>query len=47
MREALQWGIAQKMIEVPEVDPLAKLAEDMAAAVREEYAVDAQGRRYR
>lgn len=47
MREALQWGIAEKMIDVPEVDPLTKLAEDMAAAVREEYAVDAQGRRYR
>jgi len=46
-REALEWGVARKMIEVPEVDPLAKLAEDMATALREEYATDAQGRRYR
>ncbi|PSO11652.1 hypothetical protein C7E20_11525 [Sphingobium sp. AEW4] len=35
------------MIEVPEVDPLAKLAEDMSAALREEYATDREGRRYR
>jgi hypothetical protein len=46
-REALEWGVARQMIEVPEVDPLAKLAEDMATALREEYATDAQGRRYR
>ena len=31
----------------PEVDPLAKLAEDMATALREEHATDEQGRRYR
>lgn len=46
-REAAQWGVAQRMIETPQVDPFAKLAEDMSAALREEYATDRQGRRYR
>jgi hypothetical protein len=46
-REATEWGVARNMIPVPEMDPIAKLAEDMAAALREEYATDAQGRRYR
>lgn len=46
-REAVQWGVQKRMIEVPEVDPLAKLAEDMATALREEYATDREGRRYR
>jgi len=45
--EAVAWGVALGMIQVPEVDPLAKLAEDMATALREEYATDEQGRRYR
>ena len=47
VREAVQWGVQRGMIEVPEVDPLAKLSEDMATALREEYAVDLKGRRYR
>ena len=46
-REAAAWGVANDMIPLPEVDPLAKLAEDMATALREEYSTDAQGRRYR
>lgn len=46
-REAVAWGVLQGMIQMPEVDPLAKLAEDMATALREEYATDGQGRRYR
>ena len=46
-REAVQWGVLKRMIEVPEVDPLAKLAEDMSTALREEYATDREGRRYR
>jgi len=46
-REAVQWGVQKRMIEVPEVDPLAKLAEDMSTALREEYATDREGRRYR
>ena len=46
-REAVAWGVSQGLIQMPEVDPLTKLAEDMATALREEYATDAQGRRYR
>jgi len=46
-REAVQWGVEKGLIEVPSVDPLAKLAEDMSTALREEYATDRQGRRYR
>lgn len=46
-REAVAWGISKGMLVEPEVDPLAKLAEDMATALREEYATDAEGRRYR
>ena len=47
LREAVKWGVSLGMIEAPDVDPLAKLVEDMADALREEYATDAQGRRYR
>lgn len=46
-REAVQWGIKNGLITAPEIDPLSKLAEDMSAALREEYATDNQGRRYR
>lgn len=47
LREAVQCGISRGMIQAPEVDPLAKLVEDMSHALREEYATDAEGRRYR
>lgn len=46
-RDAVQWGVSKGMIEAPEVDPLAKLAQDMSSALREEYATDTAGRRYR
>jgi len=46
-REAVAWGVSQRLIEIPEVDPLVKLSEDMADALREEYATDRHGRRYR
>ena len=46
-REAVDWGVRNGLIEVPEVDPLAKLSEDMSSALREEYATDKEGRRYR
>lgn len=46
-RDAAQWGVSKGLISPPETDPYAKLAEDMAAALREEYATDAKGRRYR
>lgn len=46
-RDAVKWGVERGMIEVPEIDPYDKLAEDMARALREEYATDKLGRRYR
>lgn len=46
-RDAVHWGVLHGLIEVPEVDPLAKLAEDMSTALREEFATDSDGRRYR
>lgn len=46
-REAVQWGVSRGMIVPPEIDPLDKLAEDMSTALREEYATDDSGRRYR
>lgn len=46
-REAVAWGLSKGMIEIPEVDPLDKLASDMSTALREEYATDECGRRYR
>jgi hypothetical protein len=46
-REAVAWGVSKGMIELPEVDPLDKLASDMSTALREEYATDKDGRRYR
>lgn len=35
------------MLKLPEYDPYDKLADDMARALREEYATDKLGRRYR
>lgn len=46
-REALKWGVGRGMIPLPTADPYDKLVEDMTRALREEYAVDAMGRRYR
>lgn len=46
-REAVIWGHEKGMIAVPEIDPFDVLAGDMARALREEYNVDEQGRRYR
>lgn len=47
VREAVEWGVSSGLIVPPEVDPLARLVEDMSTALREEYATDASGRRYR
>lgn len=46
-REAVAWGVARGLIVTPEIDPIDKLAEDMSAALREEYRTDKLGRRYR
>jgi hypothetical protein len=47
VRDAVVWGELRGMIEVPEPDPYAKVAEDMSRALREEYGTDRLGRRYR
>lgn len=46
-REAVEWAVKQGILEVPTVDPYDMLASQMAAALREEYQTDANGRRYR
>ncbi len=46
-REAITWGYRKGLLELPEIDPFDVLAEEMAKALREEYATDNKGRRYR
>jgi len=46
-REASVWAVDRGLIELPNVDPYDVLADDMARALREEYATDKKGRRYR
>jgi len=46
-RDAVIWGEQKGLIKIPEPDPYDQLAEDMARALREEYATDHMGRRYR
>jgi hypothetical protein len=46
-REASVWAVERGLIGLPEVDPYDVLADDMARALREEYATDKEGRRYR
>lgn len=46
-REAVEWAVAEGLIELPEMDPYDALAQDMAQALRTEYKTDAKGRRYR
>jgi hypothetical protein len=46
-REAAVWGVSKGLLSLPDLDPYDALADDMARALREEYATDKQGRRYR
>ena len=46
-REACEWGVEQGLLELPKVDRYDLLASEMARALREEYATDDKGRRYR
>src|ERR1700756_590117 len=46
-REVIEWAVSEKLIELPEIDPFDILAGQMASALREEYATDAKGRKYR
>ena len=46
-RQAVEWAVGNGLLELPDVDPVDILAGDMAHALREEYATDENGRRYR
>jgi len=46
-RQAVEWAVANGILELPTIDPYDVLAGDMASALREEFATDDKGRRYR
>ncbi len=46
-REAVEWAVGNGFVDLPEIDPLDELSEQMSRALREETAVDSKGRRYR
>ncbi len=46
-REAVEWAVAEGILELPQVDPYDVLAGQMSQALRDEYDTDAKGRRYR
>jgi hypothetical protein len=46
-REAVEWAVAEGLLELPEVDPYEVLAGKMADALRDELATDNKGRKYR
>jgi hypothetical protein len=46
-RQAVEWAVANGILELPKIDPYDILAGDMASALREEFATDDKGRRYR
>lgn len=46
-RQACEWAVAAGLLQLPQIDPYDALAEDMAQALRGEYATDNEGRRYR
>lgn len=46
-REAVQWAVAEGLLELPAIDPYDILAGEMSTALREEFQTDDKGRRYR
>jgi hypothetical protein len=46
-REVVEWAVQEKLLDLPDIDPYDILAGQMATALREEYATDAKGRKYR
>lgn len=46
-RDVVTWGVERGLLALPEIDPYDKLAEEMSRALREQYATDSEGRRYR
>lgn len=45
--QVIKWAVENGRIDIPDIDPFAVMADDMARALREEVATDNQGRRYR
>jgi hypothetical protein len=46
-REVVEWGVRLGILNLPALDPYDVLAEEMGRALREEYATDSEGHRYR
>jgi hypothetical protein len=46
-RDVVTWAVEQELLELPDIDPYDILADQMANALREEYATDSYGRHYR
>src|SRR6202521_2260703 len=46
-RVVVEWAVANGELQLPEIDPLDVLAGQMSRALREEYATDQDGLRYR
>jgi hypothetical protein len=46
-RQAVEWGVAQGLLDLPQIDPYDVLAGEMADALRAEFQVDEKGRKYR
>jgi len=47
MKQAAAWAVEDGLLNLPEIDPLDVLADQMSQALREEYRTDEHGRRYR
>jgi len=46
-RQAVEWAVAEGLLELPQIDPYDALAGEMADALRAEIKTDEKGRRYR
>ncbi len=46
-RDVVAWGVSRRLLQIPVIDPLIRLAEDMSRALREEYRVSPDGMLYR
>jgi len=46
-REVVEWAVCEGNLALPRIDPLDVLSGQMASALREEYATDGNGNRYR
>ena len=46
-RDVIDWAIRERGLALPRIDPRDVLASQLARALREEYATDSKGRRYR